>query len=354
MKTKNLLLIVALFVMGWTACTTTDGVDFGNSEGTPQKKYTVRLSCAGELDITQQPLTRYTPSENDLYAVSVTQKPTSAGSSSAKNYAYGLFDNLANVELEVLEDHKYYVTIYMIVDGKNKVYSDSTYISDVLHKCYAEPFKVKKSSGVEFGVLTNKFTYSESEHFDSYSKLREVNASASYLNENIESYYGRSGEFVPTTNGETISVHMERMTYGIKFVAGDFLSEGILKIKLHVPNATSSYDYKSYELTPDNKTYETTLRYYKPSDWYGYDNLLDAKDTHGLDIEWQKNDTTTIALKKSYIKVNRLKQTIVNINMYEDQVLGNSSLSATYEDIEITESDTNQYTLGENQNEYVW
>lgn len=355
MKTRNLLLIVALFVMGWTACTTIDGADLGNYEGTPQKKYTVRLSCAGELDITQQPLTRYTPTDNDLYAVSVSQKPTSASpSTSSKDYAYGLFDNLANVELEVLADHKYNVSVYMIVDGKNKVYSDSTYVSDVLHRCYAEPFKVSKSSGVEFGVLTNKFTYSNTEHLLSYDKLREVNASsASYLNENIESYYGRSGEFVPTTDGETISIHMERMTYGIKFVAGDFLSEGVLKIKLSTTGLLQNHS-KTFRITPDNRTYETTFRYHSPGNWYNYENLLDAKYTLSLNIEWQKNDTKTIKLKQTDIQVNRLKQTVVNINMYEDQVLGNSSLSATYEDIDITESDTNQYTFGEKQGEYIW
>ena len=40
--------------------------------------------------------------------------------------------------------------------------------------------------------------------------------------------------------------------------------------------------------------------------------------------------------------------------MTEDKVLGNGSLSLSFEDYDITESDTNQYTFGENQDEYKW
>ena len=350
MKAKNLFLIVALFVMGLTACTTPN-VEPEESGYKNLKRYKVCLSCAGELDVTQQPLTRYTPTGNDLYGISVTYKPASA--TSKKQYAFGLFDDISNVELELIEEHDYYITAYMIVDGKNVLYSDSTLIDNTLYRCFAQPFLTKAS---KMSAVTNQFTYSEEECFQSWNIITMKKAGASSATANsigIESYYGYSGEFTPTADGETVSLFMKRMTWGVKFVAGDFLKEGKLRISMKDNVSPTYFSCTSY-ITPEDRVCEETFAYWSPSDWYSKENLLDAKNDISVDISWIKDEETTIALKTKTITINRLKQTIVNINMYEDDVLGDGKLSFSFEDIDITESDTNQYTFGENQDEYKW
>ncbi|MBR6759412.1 MAG: hypothetical protein IKM03_03400 [Alistipes sp.] len=348
MKLQKMLLMALFLVLGLSACTT-NNTDLDDITDPTEKRYKVRLACAGELDVTQQPLRGITLSDNDLYAVKVSYEPVSA-SSNSKPYAYGLFDDISKAEIELLDGYEYYVSVYLIVDGKNVIYSDSTFIDDNLYRCFAEPFKTSDS---EFGVLNNAFTYSEETSFDSFHNgVRLCNDSrASYWVENVESYYGGKS-FVPTADGEVLTINMERMTYGLKFIANDFLTKGEVVIKCEYESQRGHW--KFYSLSPESRTIEVKNLYYSPSFWYGQTNLLDAKADVLIDITWKKDDTTEIALKRKEIQINRLKQTVVRINMTEDKVLGNGSLSLSFEDYDITESDTNQYTFGENQNEYKW
>lgn len=354
MKT-NFFSIVVLLFMGLIGCTTNELTTDETINNNP-KKFTVRLACAGELDVTQQPLSRFTSSNSDVYAVSVSYKPQKE--TNFKGYARGIFDDISKLELEVLENHDYLVYVYLVADGKNIIHSDSTLIDGSLYRCFAEPFKMydeSNSSKVEYGALTNRLTYSETLHFDNWNDGMRLKDNTLYnIVENVETYYGKSGQFTPTSDGEVIPINMKRMTYGVKFIAGDFLTTGKLKITMQTTHYNKT-NKRTFTLTPENQVYETTLAYQeKIGDWYDKDNLLDAKDTHDLWISWNKNDSTVVTLKKKTIQVNRLKQTLVNINMHhdEDEVIGNSSFAITFEDIDLTVSDTNQYTYGENDNEY--
>ena len=211
----------------------------------------------------------------------------------------------------------------------------------------------QEKENANYSTIYLPFTYSEETSFDSFHNgVRLCNDSrASYWVENVESYYGGKS-FVPTADGEVLTINMERMTYGLKFIANDFLTKGEVVIKCEYESQRGHW--KFYSLSPESRTIEVKNLYYSPSFWYGQTNLLDAKADVLIDITWKKDDTTEIALKRKEIQINRLKQTVVRINMTEDKVLGNGSLSLSFEDYDITESDTNQYTFGENQNEYKW
>lgn len=85
---------------------------------TNPKEYIVSLGFSGEItNIEESPLSRAVT--NDLYGIQVYSKPSSGGE--YKPYAYGLFDDKANMNIKLLEGYKYKFECTMAVNGKNRI-----------------------------------------------------------------------------------------------------------------------------------------------------------------------------------------------------------------------------------------
>ena len=118
MKFRHLIFAVAVSGMALASCQEKVTPEIPAGE---QEVYTVKLACAGELDVTHAPLTK---GENtDLYGIPVYYAPVSGGN--YQRYAYGLFDDVSDISLELIADYKYKVVVDMIVDGKNVIYSSN-------------------------------------------------------------------------------------------------------------------------------------------------------------------------------------------------------------------------------------
>lgn len=321
-----------------------------------QETYTVKLACAGELDITQVPLTRFTPDNKDLYAVQVSYKPNSGGS--YKAYAYGLFDDISNLTVELLADYKYRFAIEMIDDAKDIVYCDSILIDTQHYLGYAEPFigynGYNASTNKSITKLMNELVYSENYHFQlvgglfpdggsTSSPIKLKNGSIVTDPKGVDRYFGLVQDYTPSETGEEISVFMKRMAYGLKVVAGDFFTEG----KLVVKNKGVSSD--DFTLTPDNKIYEAVYAYYYPCEWYTSQNPYTSRS---ITITWTKADGTSVSLKTQSPSFHRLKQTIINVEFYDDENAGDTKLKMLYDEDPFTEG--NSYTYGDDQGEYQW
>lgn len=346
MKAKHLLFALFALSLGATAC---EKENTGADQPSEPKTFTIKLRTTGEVDATYEPLTRFTPDNRDLYGVSVYHKPATTGS--YEHYAYGLFDNVEDMELEVKENYKYRFYFKLIDDGKDKIFCDSILVDNNYYLGYDQPFrglnKYNGASQQSITKLTNEFSYAEDRYFDGNNYIKTPDGKTSEYPENIDLYWGKIDNYQPTENGATLSVYLKRMVFGFKINIGDFFDNGKI---------TFSLLDKTYTLTPENKEFEKTYAYYRaPGDWYDIDDLSKASHYTYLDFKWTKADETVVDWKPSTtVYYYRLKQTVFNLEYYgEDGVLGNNYFEAHYEDTPM-EEDYKNYTFGKDQDDYNW
>lgn len=350
MKLRHFMFAATLSLLTFAACGELS--DPVNPDDLPEV-YTVKLDCGGELDINQVPLTRFTPDNNDLYGINVYYMPVSGGT--YKHYAYGLFDDLSNATIDLIADYKFKFEVDLIDDGKSKVYSDGIQIEEVNYTGYGYPFQAYNNydgtKSLTITKISNAFTYSEDCYFYSLGQRFQIPGSTSsyWEPEGVETYYGVA-EVVPTADGETVSVFLKRMVYGIKVVAGDFLTEGTVKVSF----ASRDNDSPSFTLSPDNKVVENIYTTLSRPNWYEKEELEDADSYRIMNFSWTKDDGTVLKLKEQTVKVNRLKQTIINLTFYEDTTIDGTKLAVQYEDQVFVEEGQEIYSFGDDQSEYEW
>ena len=116
---KCMLLCVAM-VLAFAACSNNgEGTEALPDDGAQEpKEYVVSLGMAGEiLEIEESPLSKAEGS-NDLYGVQVYSK---TATTEYTPYAYGLFDNTADMTIRLLAGYEYKFVATMVVDGKEKI-----------------------------------------------------------------------------------------------------------------------------------------------------------------------------------------------------------------------------------------
>lgn len=324
-----------------------------------QDTYTVHLACAGELDVTHQPLTKASP--DDLYGIQVYYAPVSGGS--YQHYAYGLFDDVSDVSLELIADYKYKFVIDMIVDGKNVVYSSNMneLEDEEVLLGYGAPFKtIDYTSGSYKNTLTSVtnaliISSSDEKYFDRLGyEIQLLDGNTYGYPKGVDVYYGRLSDYVPSEDGATIAIHMKHMIYGLKVVADDFLTQGTVTGQFAY-RLDYSYHYQDrFTLTaPDNKEYEAVYAYTNRDDWYDKEIQNDAYVTSYIKFTWDKDENTSLTLDQQSIKMIRMKQTVVNVTFFEDESAGNTKVSMVFDDLEMSENEQT-YTFGDDQEEYEW
>ena len=349
MKAKHLLFALFALALGAASCEN-DNPTTPNQE---PKKMTIKLRTTGEIDAQYDPLTRFTPDDRDLYGIQVWHKPATTGS--YEYYAYGLFDSFEDVEIEVTENYQYKFKVWMVDDGKDKVFCDSILVDQNYYLGYDRPFRGKNryngSSSESITQLTNEFTYASDRYFinayDMYTKLKAKDGKEYIYPENVDYYYGHVIDYIPTDDGVALSIYLKRMAFGIKVIVGDYLDNGEITL--------STLDH-IYTFTPENRVLEKTYAYmYGPvANWYTTDDLSQTDETMKFDFFWNKADGTTVDWKPFPAYFYRLKQTVFTLEYYgEDEVLGGNMFEIHYEDTPIEEGYRN-YTDGADQDDYYW
>lgn len=319
---------------------------------------TIKLRTTGEIDAQYDPLTRFTPDDRDLYGIQVFHKPATTGSYEC--YAYGLFDSLEDVEIEVTENYKYKFMVWMVDDGKDKVFCDSILVDQNYYLGYDKPFRGKNryngASSESITQLTNEFTYASDRYFtatvitglaNAWSQTFKAKDGKEYwYPEDVDFYYGHVYDYIPTDDGVTLSIYLKRMVFGVKVIVGDYLDNGEITLSTLGHN---------YTFTPENRVLEKTYAFMTDVlDWYSEDDLSQAYYSMSFDFFWNKADGTTVDWKSFSARFYRLKQTVFTLEYYgEDEVLGGNMFEIHYEDTPIEEGYAN-YTDGADQNDYYW
>lgn len=350
MKIRHFICAAAMTVVAFASCQ--DNVALENPVQ-KQDTYTVKLACAGELDVTHVPLKS---SSDDLYGIQVYYAPVSGGS--YQNYAYGLFDDVSDVSLDLIADYKYKFVIDMIVNGKNVVYSSNmnTPEEQEILLGYGAPFKMYvKGKGSNLAPITNELILTSDSYFNRLGyDIQLLDGVEYYSPKGVDVYYGEQSDYVPTEDGATIVINMKHMIFGVKVIAD--INQGTVNGYISEASGISSSYYRdNFSLTaPSNLVHEATFAYTSDrSRWYRYDVQNDAYATMYVDFEWVKDENTTLKLDYQSIKVIRMKQTVVNVTFFEDESAGNTKVAMVFDDLEMSENETS-YTFGDDQEEYEW
>lgn len=314
----TLCALIACIAM--TACSNeNDNAPLGNEES---DVYTVKLGMVGEiLDITEEPLTR--AAGDDLYGIQVYSCPANAETTKWTYYAYGLFDDIENAEIKLLNGYKYKFVSTMVVDGKNKLYKNPGYWA---------PFSTEGGTSPSL-LAENVFNYESSIWMSGLTSGRSWlgTSTTSYLSysiPNTERYYGELLDYVPVEGG-TASIDMKRVSFGAKFIAqGNFKKTGGT-LTINMKGAPLIEMVAKQGDTQEHK-YEDIYTFSDVDGAYADDKYT---ETISINMNFTKDDGVVIPLGEHKITFRRNKKTVVTIKLTE-----NTTGSALGFSIDATES----------------
>lgn len=304
-------LFFALALIAFASCSKEDAIENESIKG---KEYVVNLGFSGEIEISQSPLSK--AGANDLYGVQVYSKKS--GDSDYAPYAYGLFDNTADMEVKLIGGYQYKFMATMVEDGKDEIYYQP------YNKGYSFPFYLSGDNSGETSV-TNTFEYTinaEMRGLDSGLShvSTETSNVSSFYRPNTNRYYGELSSFTPSDN-KSVTINMKRVCFGAKFAVNDF-TEG--KITIQIPEAPEMFiAYPSVNV-------EDIFTFRNPSGSWIDD---DYQENLEVNITWTKADGTVLPISNQIIEFTRNELTTVTINLKEDST--NTDIEMEIEDEDI-------------------
>lgn len=338
---RKIYVLIIAFAISFISCS--DEQQEEQVIPTSPKTYTVSLGVKGEiLDVIQTPLTK-SEENNDLYGIQVYVK--THPNSEYTPYAYGLFDNIKNITLTLIDDYYYKFVCSMVVNGKKVIKSQ---INSDVQTTYSAPFSgsVKVSDmGYNLGYYTpisNRFRIVTDSSFSNlkggFADLAKLPDNNGLNHPNTDRYYGEVSNFRQTANS-TVNIEMKRTVFGVNFIA-EGLTEG--KLRIHIYEAPELYIYAT-----DSK--------HEVEDIFVF-TWVDAafkSDRYTEDIKtsiyWEKDDGTEMPIALNYpLTFTRKMMHTVRIKLAGTSTKGESPISITLED--GTLSTGKDYTVGETQN----
>jgi len=305
--------------------------DEGNAD--ESEFYTLNLGWAGDiLSVTEEPLIK-SDETSDLYGIQVYSTPNkeleNGVNPSWTKYAYGVFDMADNISIKLIKGNKYKFEATMVVDGKNVIHDENA-------GRYEEPFYTwGENSGRS--TVTNSFTYQSSTYLQVggskvYTWNEDHTAQVIYAHAQVERFYGELLDYTPGINNSKEYIKMKRVCFGAKFIVkGSLANEGTMEISMN--------DSKEIliDLSSEEKMYSSI---------YTFQNVVEAyknneySETIETTINWNKPDGTVIPLGTHKIEFKRNKMSVVNIELDNNQGLGNIGVIVDDTDMEDDEEET--------------
>lgn len=320
--------LLCLFIM--VACSSDETENIITPPADPEKTemYTVSFDFSGDIDVSQESLSRGTPTD-DVYGFNVYYN---ADKSEAIDdiYAYGLFDNKEDMTIPLLSGYKYKFECTLVKDGKKTLYYGQAFNNKYTGVCY--PFQTNSSNST---MIENKFTIGTSAYLTGIKKgdAHLVSSTPTTSNANkyasVNRFYGETDSYTPTQNGE-VTIELKRVVFGAKFVITG-VQEGSL--------TASCGSFWSKTTTTDDAGTETIYSYPDVYDcWKNNSNLTETvklKFTSDRGTQWDLSGTQSITFKRNVM-------TTVNINVSPDLSSGTFTLTeeplsedVNYIDLEI-------------------
>lgn len=343
---KILLLALPLMAMCIISCNREEIDITAGAEDTPQsvgEAVNVSFAFKGDITIEESPLLKAAGGETestDLYGINVYYDEERDGYIN-DFYGYGLFDNIADMNILLLTGYKYKFECSLVKDGKNEVaYNNYKFYYDeyeyVTTKGYCMPFCRSNLTtisehptpvenkfilgdrsyleGLDSGETNNFKAEDDTKiygYLENYSDGGDIGNGGYRRYPETDRYYGETTDYVPTEGG-VVSIEMKRCVFGMKLnVTG--VTDGSLRISIgdedgevfSFDDITSDMSFEKTIVTFDD-IYECWERAMRS---YAYRTYMD------MEITWRRGNGIEQNLGTQQVSFKRNTLTTININI---------------------------------------
>ncbi|NLI71533.1 MAG: hypothetical protein GX361_02225 [Bacteroidales bacterium] len=286
------------------------------------KEYIISLGFSGEITEEYTPLSNNktssfvggnkvksqnnvsTVSGNDLYGIQVYRGTTP--------FAYGLFDDVSNIKINLLSGNKYKFVVSVVKDGKNKICSDSKGLA------YYKPFDTRGSNPIK---LSNKFEYNNYYFFQSLDKGRSCFKGYSYYYYPLtDRYYGELSDYEPTNDG-SLSIELKHVVFGLKYTISG-ITDGSVRFICKNKDVTffdNSGIVSNFESEPQIRTFENVY-----DSWLYADNYTENVT---VQVIWTRDVGVVQDLGSKVVQVKRNAMNVIRVKLGADD--GSSTFGIT-------------------------
>lgn len=275
----------------------------------------VHINLGGEIDVEEMPFTRAFTSD-DLIGVQVYE--------GSNYYAYGLFDDVSNMNIYLHTGKTYKFVCSVVKNGKSLVYKATN--SSVSTKSipvgatsktstvyyvsgqYLLPF-IAKDGQLCSRPLSNHFNYSSSVYFTNLQYGRLSTSLNSHLKyPQADRFYGEVSGFTPS-DGNALSIPMKRVSFGISLsVSG--ITDG--NVTVTIKNSDQTFHSNS-GITQDTQFGATTWSFFDlKSAWQYADNYA---ENFSVGVVWNRGVGVTQDLGTKTVQFKRNAVNHVKINL---------------------------------------
>lgn len=295
--------------------------DKDSSIDSKNKEYTVNLGLNLELNGSYSQL-KSTSSNTDVYGIQVYSMTNIQNSTSNYTYyAYGLFDDLSKMNINLLSGYKYKFVVTLIKDAKDIILQDQ-------YGGFYYPLSIEASQA-SVGYILNSFTIATNAYLDLTSSLTDLKSTSSrFSRPAVDRFYGEISDFVPSDTQTSASVLLKRVAYGVSFTANG-LTDGKLVIQMKdAPDITI--------LATNNPTsFQSTYTCENITDAWRYQETATSvySETVPVSISWIKSSGVTVPLANTQIVLERNKLATFTITVQDESATKGITITQTEGDL---------------------
>ncbi len=281
---------------------------------------TLSLGFNGEL---LEEHTKAGADDGNLYGINVYYDSAKDGNINT-HYAYGLFDNVEDMSVQLLTGHKYRFACTLVRNGKNILYYGQ--FGSNTFNGYAKPFQTSNSVSTE---IKNTFIYGTTYLSGIESGTATVKTATGYEERpmpSMERFYGEVSDYSPVIGG-IITIPLKKTVFGVRFYISP-VPEGALAASCTI----TSNSYSLWNSSAGRTAYDSGTVLYSFPDvydcWKNETNLSSDVSwgfTSSIFSQWNQSGSKKVTFKRNVL-------TTVSISCNPDFASG--SLSFTEEEFE--------------------
>ena len=279
-------------------------------EQTNQETYTISFNLGGEfISTSETPLSRTEVAPKKIYGINVYYKKD--GDMNYQNYAYGLFDNIEDMTISLIEGHKYKFECSMVREDADTLYHDN--------EIYYAPFNQLGITNHKYrGIaLENKFNISTTNYvYFGGLKIGTMSTSGYYDYYDCQSdypksdrFYGELTDYVPTKDG-VANIDLKRTAFGFKFIVTPPVDGTLFINNIYTNNGSINSNIK---LSADDNILEYSSMYTFYEVYKCWQVEKYSKD-FTIQLTWERANGATQTFSKT-IAVKRNVLTTINVNV---------------------------------------
>ena len=263
----------------------------------------ISLGMSGDVIATSDsPITRASETKQKIYGINVYYREGNDGY--YNHYAYGLFDNVADMKISLISKYNYKFECTIVQDDADELYYWTS--GDVRY--YSYPFIYDYGYDI---ALENKFIVSttNSTYLNRIqSGFTYVKSGNSYNRKNYpatDRLYGELSGYVPQTNG-TATIPMKRTAFGAKFVINP-PADGTLNVRCG--------EFFNVDVAAGGEANTIAESLYAFSDVYScWQQTEDYTQNFTVNLTWKRSNGATQTFNQN-VTMRRNVMTTVNVNV---------------------------------------